>query len=91
VKDKEFILAQFVLQPDDFRLFLRLRAYEKQGNLVIINHDQSSQILNGITCPIVDVKIEPSFATLLKLKDAELAERMRISYISDELKNKYRK
>ncbi len=36
-------------------------------------------------------KIHSGTAAILKLRDPFLAERMRISYISDDLKNKYRK
>lgn len=35
--------------------------------------------------------ISSECASIIKLRDPFLAERMRISYISDDLKNKYRK
>jgi len=37
-----------------------------------------------------DGKITPELAIIVKLKYPELASRMHLSYISDELKNKYR-
>lgn len=36
-------------------------------------------------------RISSEYASIIKLQDAFLSDRMRISYISDELKNKYRK
>lgn len=39
----------------------------------------------------VSGKITSDTASFIKLSDPFLAERMRISYISDELKNKYRR
>ena len=36
-------------------------------------------------------KISAELATVIKLQDPFLAERMQISYIPEELKNKYRK
>jgi hypothetical protein len=36
-------------------------------------------------------KINSSYASVIKLRDSYFAEHMRISYISDDLKNKYRR
>lgn len=36
-------------------------------------------------------KISSEYASVIKLQDPYLAEHMRVSYISEELKNKYRK
>jgi hypothetical protein len=36
-------------------------------------------------------KISSAYASVIKLRDPFLADRMRISYIPDDLKNKYRR
>jgi hypothetical protein len=40
---------------------------------------------------IISGKITPEYAAIIRLSDSFLSERMNISYISGELKNKYRK
>jgi hypothetical protein len=46
---------------------------------------------NGGVWYRVSGKIDSGYASVIKLGDPFLSERMRISYISDDLKDKYRK
>jgi len=90
MKDREFILAEFAFEDlDSWSNGINLlEKFEKEGKLEILSS------VSGIFADrpgIISVKIDPLFATVLKLQSAFLAERMRISYISDELKDKYRK
>ena len=90
MKNKEFIFAEFIFENDQMsqegsRLLEKL---EKEGKLfILINHVSDA----NNTPFLVQAKIEPILATILKLQYPLLSERMRISYISDDLKNRYRK
>jgi len=57
-----------------------INEYTKLGEIKIINE----------SAYFITTTMSSELATLLKLKDAGLAARMRISYIADELKDKYR-
>jgi hypothetical protein len=82
--NREFILVEFCFEnlntlEEGREILLKL---EEEGKLEIIITREAS---------VISTKIDPVFATMLKLKSAMLAERMQISYIPDELKEKYRK
>jgi hypothetical protein len=97
--NNEYILVEFVAKSEDADLLHeKLERYAKSGVLQIIHPNRKRYMKTdtnvtmtwvGITS--ASVKITPQDASILKLQDPFLAERMRISYISDEIKNKYRK
>ncbi len=69
--------------------FLNLR-----HKLELLNHDDMSVIVDNNDDEWVgqiSIKMTAEAATAMKLSDKFLADRMYISHISDELKNKYRK
>jgi len=93
---KEYVLVEFLVPVGEVEVLnKKLRAIEKSGDLAFINHDMDFE---GDTDGYVDIvwarvsaRIDASAATAIKLQDPFLAEHMRISYIPEDLKNKYRK
>jgi hypothetical protein len=88
---REYVLVEFIAKgADQGPLIARLRAIRE---IVILGSaDEFEEEDDAYTEWIrITAKVESQFLTMLKLTDPFLAERMRISYISDELKNKYRR
>lgn len=89
---KEFVFVEFLFALDEFP--------EEFEKLVSLGDDfQSLKCENeyeydddgpGIDYMRVSGRINAMTASLIKLKNPTLAGKMRISYISDELKDKYR-
>lgn len=88
---REYVLVEFIAQGDDQSILIsRLRNISEIE--IIGSEDECEEEEHAYMEWIrITAKVESEFLTMLKLTDPFLAERMRISYISDELKNKYRK
>lgn len=89
----EYVLVEFIASyPDDSDLlFQKLGALGK--DFVMINEaDESDEDEDGHRDEWVRVTgmISSMYASVVKLQDPFLAERMRISYIPAALKDKYR-
>lgn len=94
---KEYIHAQFVAVGDDIDVLAeKLKALGSDWRPIatVTDTDPTEYYYNTVIYPktmTVGGKIHSACATLIKLRDPFLADRMEVSYISDELKDKYRK
>ena len=90
----EFVFAEFLFETD--------AAMQGAGEIVALGNDfvliksdiewdeeESLGYVQGYQR--ISGKINSATATAIKLGNKFLSDRMRISYISDELKNKYRR
>lgn len=90
----EFVLVEFLARyPDDFyQVLIKL---EKLGSdFEIVTHGldmDEDEDGEHSEWGRVSGRINSQAASIIKMQDSFLAERMRISYISDELKDRYRK
>ena len=86
----EYVLVEFVVETteDHVLLWKKLKELGDDFQYVVTSDEQDE---DGRDAVIVNGRMESKIASLIKLQDAFLSERMRISYIPDELKNKYRK
>lgn len=85
----EFVLAEFVFSRDGL-----IDGYKLLGELgddfVLIGSAIDIEAYPSSTL-IVSGKLSSSMATVIKLGNSALSDAMRVSYIPDELKNKYRR
>jgi len=85
----EFLLVEFIADGVEERDELDRRLESLGEDFKLERTDSYSTITNP--CYIVTGRISSIYASIVKLKDPFLSERMRISYIPDELKDRYRK
>jgi hypothetical protein len=88
----EFILVEFIALGDD-RAILIDKLEKLEGDFQFIKTHADYDIRHDTVINewyIVFGRIDSMYASMIKLQDPFLSERMRISYISEELKNKYR-
>ena len=86
---QEYIFIEFIVSEKDAELL--------SEKLSLLNEDFRI-IYDGVKSNSVEIfpfyyfsgHITPEYATFIKLNDSFLSERMRISYISNHEKNKYR-
>ena len=81
---KEYILVEFMAIHDD-RDTLINKLYSLGNDFQIIHVDSQKDLL------MVSGRIYSVYASTIKLQDSFLAERMRIFYIPEDLKNQHRK
>ena len=82
----DFVFAEFAFLRDDIGA----------GNAALNELGDDFVRINAVVdvttvCFIVSGRINSSTATIIKLGNTLLSRSMRVSYISDELKNKYRR
>jgi hypothetical protein len=90
---KEYVHVQFLATAEE-RVIVKEKLAAFGADFVpIVMDDSYDQWPDGIYISHASYsgKISSELATLIKLQDPFLAERMQISYIPEELKNKYRK
>lgn len=90
----EYVLIEFIAeQPTEARLLLEKLLALGEDFKLIGTSDENEEDEDGNYSSWVRVsgKISSAYASVIKLQDPFLAERMRISYIPDNLKNMYRK
>ena len=88
---KEYVLCEFLIEASNMEHFKILHDLDPDFIITDINSEfEIDENDNSSTWTRISGKINSEFATMLKLRHADLAERMRISYIPDELKDKYR-
>jgi hypothetical protein len=85
---KEYVLVEFIAEGNDKdkldeRLALLGEDFKQERELSYTTQTNPIYIVIG--------RISSLYASVVKLRDPFLAERMRISYISDELKDRYRR
>lgn len=85
----EFILAEFAFLDGDIGAG-NAALNELGDDFVRIDGVVDIEGTQGV-CYMVSGRINSATATAIKLSNTLLSNAMRISYISDELKNKYRR
>lgn len=86
---KEFVLVEFLISDNE-----EYKLLETLGDdfvLLTVKDEWERDDDFSDTYKRVTGKINSMTASMIKLQTPRLADRMRISYISDELKNKYRR
>ena len=83
----ETVYVEFLCEGHESYILIR-KLRELDFEQFIVDNDGLRG--NDIDWYGVSGRINAQYASLIKLQDSWLAERMRISYIPDELKNKYR-
>lgn len=89
----EFVLVEFLFRFEENEQGLNhLKNLGDEFVQIKAELDWHSEDAPGYTTTynVVSGKISSQAATAVKLSDKFLSDRMRISYIPDELKNKYR-
>jgi hypothetical protein len=90
----EYVFVEFRCDPKDVEeLHNRILALDEDFVLLTTTHsvDHSFDKRARKWSVHIEGKIREEYATVLKLQDHFLAERMRVSSIADDLKNKYRR
>jgi len=85
---KEYVLVEFVAEGSERDILLaKLELLEDEFKM-----QEECAYTHSSPSPIYYItgKICAQYASIIKLRDPFLAERMRISYIPDELKDKFR-
>jgi len=93
---KEFVFAYFIFTPEEYEDELaKLVALGDDFKLLYCGDYQIDMCMVNLL-PIPEYKtvsgqINTQTASFIKLQNPALAEKMRISYTSEELKNRYRR
>jgi len=92
---KEFVLVEFLVKNEEFdTLVEKLNALTIDKDFVPAGDDFEFEADTDGYTQIwwrMSGQINSAMASLVKLRDPFLADRMRISYIPEDLKNKYRR
>ena len=90
----DFILVEFLAHEND-RMILMNKLHKLDTDFQLINVDEEWKAETDYNNPAqyirVSGKINSTYASVIKLQDSFLADRMRISYIPKELKDRYRR
>lgn len=89
---KEYVLVEFLFTLDEYPGEL-LKLMDLGGDFKLIKCDDEYEDDDGLRFDYkrVSGRINTMTASVIKLQNPTLAGKMRISYISDELKDKYRR
>ena len=91
---KEFVLVEFIVFPHE-RTELMGKIHDLGDDFEEIDvatewtEDQYNSLVSQFH--VVSGRLNAMCATVIKLRDPFLADRMRVSYISDDIKNIYRR
>lgn len=91
---KEYVLVEFIAGEPIEATTLRAKLLALGEDFQLIKADDEYEDDgdgNYHSWTRVSGKISSIYASVIKLQDPFLAERMRISYIPDDLKDKYRR
>ena len=92
---KEYVLVQFVAKGEDVHTLMDKLKDLGDDYLPLATYTETEDEFdfgfNSDDSITVSGKISSAYATLIKLQDPFLADRMQVSYIPEELKDKYRK
>jgi hypothetical protein len=90
---REYVFVEFLaLKPTDSKLLLEKLCALGEDFLFLkaVNELEEDEDGHSSEWFRIDGKISSAYATAIKLKDPFLSERMRVSHIPDELKDRYR-
>lgn len=89
---KEFVFVEFLFTLDEYPEELRKLVVLGEDFKIITCDDEYDENEDGLRFDYkrVSGRINTMTASLIKLQNPALAGKMRISYISDELKDRYR-
>lgn len=90
---KEFVLVEFlVLVSNKFKLLQKLEDLGADFELIKSDYEweRDDDTVSDKEWVRISGRINSACATLIKLQDPSLSGCMRISYIPEDLKNKYR-
>lgn len=89
---KDFILVEFLFEEDTYREdILRLEELGSDFSLIHVRDEWESVEDFSDSYKRVTGRISSMAASMIKLQNPKLAGKMRISYIPEDLKNKYRR
>jgi hypothetical protein len=90
---KEFVLVTFIAKSEEREIVKEKLAALGEDFIPIKMDDSYDQWPDGeyITHAQYSGRINSAYATVIALSDPYLSDRMRISYISDDLKDRYRR
>lgn len=90
---KEFVFIEFLAKAEDRQIIKDKLAALGEDFIPITMDDKYDTWPDGeyISYARYSGKISSQYASIIRLSDPFLADRMRISYIPDDLKDKYRK
>jgi hypothetical protein len=92
---KEFVFVEFLFTRDE-HLLQMAKLIQLGDDFEFVKTDYEYDVIEDLYTSMQDYvrvsgRINSMTASLIKLQNPALAGKMRISYITDELKNKYRK
>lgn len=90
----EYVFVEFIAERNGDSAILFGKLYALDEDFIPLKEEIKREgDEDGLSQEWVRVhgKINASYASVIKLQDPFLADRMRISYIPDDLKNKYRR
>ena len=90
---KEFVLVEFLAEGDDRPILMdKLLCLGDEFKYIqsSAEYERDSELLGDKEYTRVSGRISSEYASIIKLQDAFLADRMRVSYIPEDLKDKYR-
>lgn len=90
---KEYVFAEFLFTSDEYTSELH-KLISLGDDFVFLNVEYEFEDSTDGTVERymrLSAKINSGVATIIKLTKPDLAGKMRVSYISDDLKDKYRK
>ena len=90
----EYVFVEFLAGKHDESARLCNELTQLGSEFVLINilhENEQDEDGNFAEWLRIEGKMNSQYASVLKLQNVFLAERMRVSYIPEELKNKYRR
>jgi hypothetical protein len=91
----EYVLVEFIAETIQEREAIEQRLEDMDEDFQLIKHDweheQDNMTGYSATWYTISGKMSSLRVSFIKLQDPFLSDRMRTSYISNELKDKYRK
>jgi hypothetical protein len=86
----DFVYVEFIVDAIDAAKLIE-KLCDLGNDFIVASYPVGfTNLLEAKRCYITSGKINAECASMIKLRDPFLSDHMRISYISDELKDKYR-
>lgn len=89
---KEYVFVEFLFSLEEYSTeFTKLVELGDDFSFIKLSEEYEIDEDNASEYIRISGKINSHAASMIKLRNPALAGKMRISYISDDLKNKYRR